>query len=586
MLWPVLKSTIVNVLLAMFIELLGSPIGPALMLMIGVVYLLLVGRLVRKPGWLTGSALVFVALTVWLLLGLRTQSEYPIYSRPWHPLLQSGTNLEWVGDGWNWYVSGLIILLGGVGILLDFKGGHVNSGLTNVGAYRHTSSTLAVHLGFLATALLFVSSSNLLTVILMWVLMDLLMLVRSAMRPDGSSLALAVTVRDNRVKGLSLLGALLLLIGLLPAGPTGPGQPLDGGLLPIETVFLMLIAAAIRAGAYPLHLWLLPTENEPVDLSERLIDQMVSVLCGLWLLGWAVELGGEDILLRTEVLALIILALLGSATAAWTAPDQPNHTTFVLITSTGLAALAGVLGTNDGPAALIWPTTVFALGGGLWLVGERVWQEWGWQFPVSVGALALSGAPYTPGFLTQPGIARLLTAETIFFVLFIVYVIAQTLQIAALLRSWGAERRNPPALQPFAVARLIFATLALGFMLAFAGFLPQLVAALANMPDAIPALAGTRPTVVAAGEVWVTWLVPLVMGIALARLRPQFWNGLSMWPTRINHFTRLEWLFQLLWWSINRVSNIWGNVVGVVEGAGYMGWLAVFLLLGYLLVAG
>jgi hypothetical protein len=545
---------------------------------------LIAGRWVRRPSWLTGVALFFVAIAAWLLWGLRTQAEFPIYSRPWQPLLQGGANLVWIGDGWNWYSAGLVLLLGGCGILLDWSVGGSASGRISASGYRYSGSAMAVHLGFLGTALLFVGSGNLLTVILTWVMMDLLMLVRSALRPEDTALSLAVTVRDNRAKGLSLLGALLLLVGLLPAGLTGPGQPLDGGELPPETAFLMLLAAAIRAGAYPFHLWLLPTENERVDLAERLLDQMVPVVCGLWLLGWTVSLGGDEILLSPEALTIIILSLLGSAIAAWTAPDQPNHTTFVLITSAGLAGLAGALAYNDGPRALIWPTTAFALGGGLWLIGERVWQEWGWQVPVSVGALALTGVPFTPGFLTQPALSRLLSAEPGFLPLFGLFVIAQTFQIAALLRSWGAQRRDAAMLQPAAVARLLAACVMLGLPLAFAGFLPQTIATLASMPEAIPQRLGNPPNVVADGLVWITLGLPLLLGIGLAVARPHFWNVLGQWPGRISHFTRLEWLFQASWWSVNRASEIWGNAVGVVEGAGYMGWLAVFALLGYLLI--
>ena len=203
---------------------------------------------------------------------------------------------------------------------------------------------------------------------------------------------------------------------------------------------------------------------------------------------------------------------------------------------------------------------------------------------MSVGALALSGVPFTPGFLTQPGISRLLTTDPIFTLLFLLYVVAQTIQIAALLRSWGADRRDPPILRPMAVARLLTACIALGLPLAFAGFLPQTVATLASMPDAIPERLGNPPNVVADGVVWITLSLPLLLGMGLAVSRPRFWHGLGRWPGRISHFTRLEWFFQASWWSINRASETWGNAIGVVEGAGYMGWLAVFALFCYLLI--
>ncbi|MCB0071899.1 MAG: hypothetical protein KDE20_10595, partial [Caldilineaceae bacterium] len=87
------------------VALLLSPIGPALILGVGALVELILGRWLRRPGWLTGLALFFVGLAGILLLGLRSQPVVPVFSRPWQPLLQNGANLLWVGDGWNWYIS-------------------------------------------------------------------------------------------------------------------------------------------------------------------------------------------------------------------------------------------------------------------------------------------------------------------------------------------------------------------------------------------------------------------------------------------------------------------------------------------------
>ncbi len=51
-----------------------------------------------------------------------------------------------------------------------------------------------------------------------------------------------------------------------------------------------MLAALIRAGIYPFHLWLLPANRSQVNVAERLLLPK-PVLCGLWLLGWSVELG-------------------------------------------------------------------------------------------------------------------------------------------------------------------------------------------------------------------------------------------------------------------------------------------------------
>ena len=76
----------------------------------------IVGRWLRRPGWLTGLALFFVLIASAMLLGLRMQPVVPTYSRLWQPIFQTGANLLWIGDGWNWYISGLLLLAGGLGI--------------------------------------------------------------------------------------------------------------------------------------------------------------------------------------------------------------------------------------------------------------------------------------------------------------------------------------------------------------------------------------------------------------------------------------------------------------------------------------
>lgn len=560
----------------LFLQYIVSPVGPALVLLLGALVEVLVGRWVRRPGWLTGLALFFVAVAGWLFLGLRTEPVVPTFSLPWRPPLQSGANLIWVGDGWNWFISGLILLLGGVGILLDLNSPPPTTG------NRRAHSSLAVHLGVLAAGLLFVGSGNVLTAMLTWVALDLFTLVRGAAHPEVAGMSW--NSPQHQAKGLSLIGALLLLIGLLPAGPSGPGQPLQGGILPPETVGLMLLASLIRAGIYPFHLWLLPTQGNAVNVAERLLDHMVPVLCGLWLLGWTVELGAEYILMQPDILFALILALTGSAIAAWTASDQPNHTTFVLITSAGLAALSGTLAYRVGPAGLIWPTTALALGGALWLVGDQVWQGWGWQLPVSVGALALAGAPFTPGFLTQPALARLLVSGPIFLLLFAGLVLAQSIQVAAMLRSWSANvSHENQSLRSGTTMRLLVAVVALAIPLAVVGFFPAATASLANLGDAIPPTLGKPPMVVAEWPVWVTVALPLIIGITVVSNQPALWAQLGPWPERMSRLTRLQWLFRFSWWGVNQVSDGWGSAVRVVEGAGYMGWVLVISYMVFLL---
>ncbi len=568
----------------LWFDVVTTPLGPPLLLFLGAITLAGAGRWMRRPLHQRGTALFFVAAAGLLQLYLRNQPVVPEFSRPWQPVLQPGTNLLWIGDGWNWYVASLMLLLGSVGVLLyDYRRG--DQAMTGAESQR-TSINLALHLGMLASGLLFVSSGNLLTATLTWVLMDGLQLARYTfvLHRPASGHENGAKSRINRAQGLSLLGALLLLIGLLPAGPGGPGQPLQGGALPVETVALMLVAAALRAGAYPFHLWLLPSSTARMSVSERLLDHMVPALGGLWLLAWAIDLGGELVLLGPVMLTLILLALLGSAVAAWTATDQPGHTSFVLVTSVGLAGLAGALSPLEGPNAMIWPTTAFALGGALWLVGERVWQEWGWQIPVSLGALALIGVPFTPGFLTQPYLARLTTLDSLILPFFLTYVVAQTLQVAALLRSWGTPPRGDlPSLRSSQVMGLWVASVMLALPLALAGIYPRAIAALASMPGAIPLDGGDLPSVVAGPSVWITLGVPLLLGIGVSVIRPRFWRRLGRYPDLLSRFASLEWVVEGARRAIGSVSVLWERLFNLFEGAGYVAWATAFVLLAFFL---
>lgn len=566
----------------LFLEVVISPVGPALILLCGALTQIALGRWVRRPGLMTGLALFFVALALVDFLLLRAEPVVPTFSRPWQPPLQFGTNLVWVGDGWNWYISGLLLVLGGMGILLDLNSRRARAAPES----RRVHTSLAVHLSILAAGLLFVGSANVLTVMLTWVLLDLFTLARGAVDAElGAPGASALESSQQQAKGLSLIGALLLLLALLPAGMTGPGQPLDGGTLPPESIALMLLAAIIRAGIYPFHLWLLPPDRGRVEVAERLLDHMAPVLCGLWLLGWTVDMGAQYISMQPDIVAFMCLMLLASAVAAWTAADQTNHTTFVLITSAGLAALAGVLAHDAGPMGMIWPTTAFALGGALWLVGDEAWKSWRWQIPVSVGALALAGMPFTPGFLTQPALARMLVSGPVFIALFGFFSVAQGIQIAAMLRSWSDEDEPAPrTLDAGVTARLLAASTALGLVLAIVGFFPATIAGMASLPDAIPPTLGNPPSVVAEMPVWIAAALPLLFGLGLVAVRPLLWGWMGTMPDRISSVARLEWLFRLFWWGINRTSDALGGTMRIVEGTGYMGWVLVIAMMAYLLI--
>jgi hypothetical protein len=539
---------------------------------------LIVGRWLRRAVLVRGLALLVVGVAALLFLLLQFLSVTPTLGQPWQPLLQTSINLFWISDGWNNYIAGLILLLGGLGILLDRaqRGGSVPIRFYTV---------QAMNLAILAASQLFVTSGNLLTALFAWVFLDFTVLLRTAAEPAASSDEGAPLLRTNEAQLLSLVGALILLIGLLPAGATGPAQEFPRGVLPTETLIALLVAAAIRTGVYPVHLWLLPRRRAQVILSERLLGHMAPMLCGLWLFGWTYHLGGAALLTTPLAVLALTLLLLASAVAAWTADDQPHHATFVLVTAAGVAVLAGVLAHTPGPAGIVWATTAFALGGGLWLVGDQVWQAWGWQAPVTVGAAALAGVAFTPGFLAQPALASLLTRGPLFWPAAVIFILAMSIQIAALLRSWSApdHAANGDLPQDFLV-RLLVACVALGLPLAVAGILPVFMESIMGIPNTIAPALGNPPSAVAAWPVWAILALPLLFGLGLVQVRPRLWPSLGAWPNRLSRLTQLEWLFRATIWGVDRMASLGANGLAVVEGAGALGWFMVFVLLAALLL--
>lgn len=568
---PVIQSPVVTTGLS----LLFSPIGPALILLTGAAIELGLGRWFRRAQWLTWLALAFLGLAALLYIGLQFTGVVPTFGRPWRPLLQGAANLYWIADSWNYYLGALILLIGGLGILL-------NPARTADGKpLPRLHSVLATDLTVIAASLLFVNSGNLLTVLLTWVFLDITVILRLAAEPFGAATKRA---RSGEAQVFSLIGAVFLYVALLPAGPNGLAQELTSGALPVETLVLLLVAATIRSGLYPFHLWLLPRTTQQLNLSERLLDHLTPVLAGLWLWGRALQLGGSELILTPQVLFVVALAIFAAALAAFTTHDHVHYVTFVLITSSGIAALAGLLGETSGPAGLVWPLTAFALGGALWLVGDQVWRAWGWQIPVSVGALALAGVPFTPGFMAQPALARLLTSGPALWPAFLFYVLAQGMLIASVLRSWNADHKASTDLPDSYLIKLLAACLLLGLPLAVAGFLPRFAETLVGIPNTIASTLGNPPNVVAGAAVWITLALPLLLGFGLVWLHPRVGARLGKLPDQISRISQLEWLFNLTVWGIDRSAQIGNHGLRVVEGAGYVGWALAMILLGWLLV--
>jgi hypothetical protein len=155
----------------------------------------------------------------------------------------------------------------------------------------------------------------------------------------------------------------------------------------------------VRAGAYPLHSWLIGQGQ--LETGDLVALHLIGPVAGIWLLGRLEALAGPIWLHRPEWAALGALALLGTALAAWVASGHNATWRWVAINRASLVVLTAYVTGTAGPPALMWPLITFALGAGLLALGLAVRVRWGWRLPLWLGALAAWGLPGTPGFLAR-----------------------------------------------------------------------------------------------------------------------------------------------------------------------------------------
>ena len=211
-----------------------------------------------------------------------------------------------------------------------------------------------------AAALAFVGSANLVTLASCWILLDATLTLRLGPgRQEGSA---GRSWSFLSLAGLLLLGVLLLL------GEDDIRNTLAAGPFDRLELALIWLAALIRAGVYPFHLWL--AQEQHSDPADRIALHLVVPLTGLWLLARVHAVAGPDFLRRPEWAALGALALLGSALAAWTADRRETAWRWVAINRASLVVMAAYMANMAGPPALGWGLITFCLGLTLLIAGE------------------------------------------------------------------------------------------------------------------------------------------------------------------------------------------------------------------------
>ena len=550
------------------VNLFLTPLGPGLILLLGALALAfvrhtlppLVSRIMALASLIGAGVLMFP-------LGGDQENFFFLsrFVRPWDPVTLPGGIWFWQVDGWGWLTMGVLLLLGLVAILLAWDEPQAGR-----------APALATTLLLLSAASFFVFSANLLTLTASWVIVDVALGLRVAAEGRG------VEGADGRVWGLNGLGAVLLLGALLFAGPEGARQPLTGGK-PLLSVLALLLAAMLRSGAYPFHMWVLPQQGP--SRSGMIAWHLIAPLTGLWLLGRVHSLAGSYWLFQPAWAAMAVLGLLGSGLAAWLAREAEQRYVWVVINRMSLAVLAATLTTEKGPATMAWPLTMLALGWGSLLVGQAISQRWGWRQPLGLGVLTLIGLPGTPGFPARCALAHLATMSLVFSPLWVLALLTETLLVAALLCELIRRPQLPvPSVPPGAVVRLLACVVLLAVPLLIWGLQPPFLARLAGLPAQAP---GFQPLLTqlreATGLTWVSLLLPWLGGGLLAWQRERILAGLQGWQRTASQVASLEWGYGAVQRAVEGTAAVLRGVAGVLEGEGYLGWLGLAVLLAWLL---
>lgn len=553
-----------------------SPLLPPLLLLAGPVALSFAHPTRSRPDRLLALALVLLGVSLAALVSQVFQRGLPLFALTWQPSLQDSFQFVWLHVGWNWNISLLAGVLCTAGLLCSAQRLSDPEAMSPEDRFYFTRF-LALNLATLACVWLLVNSGNMLATVFTWVLLDVMLVIRHTQVMNQHAVVQEEwSVVYHRALGMGILGALILLIGLFPAGVNGPNLMLIGSSLPVETVYALFIAGAVRAGAYPLQLWLLPSSHLNLSVSERIFSQVLPALSGLWLLGLTLELAQRQPEVRTLVLPAITFMCLLSAVTCLHRGSRSLHRKSVIVTSVSLTGLAALLGFDQGPMASLSSIAACCLSGALWLVAQRLPRT-----PVSLilhllGILGLLGMPLTPGFIA---LGRWLAPNNLppASALNAIFLLAILLFSASLWRLWlddfrrlqvGTHLYRDPQLGAaclLAVSNLLLGIVP-GWIWQHAGGpeLPSLWKSLGQLGS--PTVL-TYAVVATAGGLAVGWMLTRVREPA-TRLLHKITAGLS-----------LEWVSGGVQFSASRISVMWSNTLNVIEGSGLVGWSVALLVL-------
>ncbi len=567
-----------------------QPLGPPAILALGGLLLWLVSwlawryararRAIVRLRFRTPLALAAVAVSAWLWLRIGAEPAVHDLSWRWQPLTVAGATIHWQADAWNWFGVLLIVVLAAAVILLDDNG---------ISAMPAAGSAERV-LWLAAAAAMFVCSANVITLASSWLILDALLVL--CLFPANRA------APGDRAWGLLTMIVSLLLLALVMLGEEGLPASLAGGRFGRQELSLLWILGLMRAGVYPLHFWL--TSPGRVGGGAQVAVHLIGPAAGIWLLARVQQLAGPSLAHRPEWAALGVLALLGTALAAWTAEQSEWRWRWIAVNRANVVLLAAYGAGTPGTQAFAWTLASFGLGSALLAVGQAPRVGWRPRLPALIGVLILWGAPGTIGFLAHSALI-FPTELAIAAPLFGVMLVAEILLIAALWQSlWGSDDGLEPVAGahdaspapshlaiPFGTqVRRSLATILLAAPAIAWGLFPQHLASLGAFAPPDGALTVGQVIAAARRSVWIGLAASAVGGVALGVGRVHILGRLRGWQRGISEVVSLEWLYRAVVSGLRLVGSGLQYFARLGEGEGYLGWLALAGLILWVLLRG
>jgi len=396
-----------------------------------------------------------------------------------------------------------------------------------------------------ALGLLAVMAGNPLTLILAWTAIDLVELLVLLGEVDTS------VVRERIVVTFSarVLGSVMLIAAGMVAW--SDNETLTYAIISPQAILLMILAAGLRLGVYPLHLPFL--QEPPLRRGLGTVTRLVPTVTALVLLGRmasALEQAGVEILFAPILLGLTGLAAL-YASASWlTAVNElEGRPTWIL----GMASISVASAIRAQPAAsLAWGLATVFSGGILFLSSLRD-RRLSW-LPL-LGLAGISALPFMPTWngatLFRAPFEPLLSLFFIALVLLMLGYYRHTLRPGVRL---GGLERWVWVVYPVGLALLPATHFAIGWLTK-------------------PALAEISLSHWLVGPILVILLVAgIIWGGKVTRI-PQFIVDI------LGYVFSLKWLFFLLGGFFRLVERLVGFLTTILEGEGGLLWILLWILL-------